>query len=60
MVLFSILAALAVVAGVAALAIPLLMPRPGGPPPAPWAALGAAVLLVLGSWLTYAGLSKWS
>jgi cytochrome c-type biogenesis protein CcmH len=61
MATFIVLAALALVLGVAAVAIPLL--RTGAPdaaPPAPWAALGAAAVLVFGSLLLYAGWSNWS
>ena len=55
---FVLLAAVLTVAGVALVAVPLL--RPGGQSPAPWAALGAAGVLVAGSVVLYVVWSNWS
>jgi cytochrome c-type biogenesis protein CcmH len=60
MVTFVVLAAVLIVAGVAAIAIPLLRRVPGQPDPAPWAALAAAGVIVIGSAVLYASLSNWS
>ncbi len=62
MVAFVLLAAALTVGGVMLVAIPLL--RRAAPPaataPAPWAAMAAAALLVLGSAVLYVSWSKWS
>ncbi len=61
MTVFLILAALLTVAGVLAVALPLL--RRGAAesaPPAPWMALGSALFVIVGSALLYAHLSNWS
>lgn len=60
MVTFILLAALLIVVGVAAVAIPLLRHNPTGLPPAPWAALAATGVIVIGSAITYACVSNWS
>jgi cytochrome c-type biogenesis protein CcmH len=60
MVTFILLAALLIVAGAGAVAIPLIRRSTQGLPPAPWAALGATAVLVIGSAVLYATLSKWS
>ncbi len=60
MTTFLALAALLLVAGVAAVAVPLLRRAPVELPPAPWAALGAAGVLVIGSGLLYVTWSNWS
>jgi len=59
MLTFVVLAAVLTVAGVALVAVPLLRQRPAGPAPAPWTALAAAALLVLGSALLYVSWSNW-
>lgn len=60
MVTFILLAALLIVIGAAAVVIPLIRQGTGDLPPAPWAALGATAVLVIGSAVTYASLSNWS
>jgi cytochrome c-type biogenesis protein CcmH len=60
MVTFIVLAAVLIVAGVSAVAIPLLRRAPTQLEPAPWAALSAAAVLVIGSAVLYAAWSNWS
>jgi cytochrome c-type biogenesis protein CcmH len=60
MVTFILLAALLIVAGAAAVAIPLVRRTGAGLPPAPWTALGATAVLVIGSAVLYATWSNWS
>jgi cytochrome c-type biogenesis protein CcmH len=60
MVTFIILASLLIVAGVGVVAVPLLKRLPTQLPPAPWAALAAAGVLVIGSAVMYAAISNWS
>jgi cytochrome c-type biogenesis protein CcmH len=60
MVTFIVLAAVLALVGVALVAIPLVRRDPKQLAPAPWAALGAAAVLVLGSAILYASWSKWS
>src|SRR5262245_2676044 len=60
MITFVVLAAVLIVAGVAVVAVPLLRRAPTQLPPAPWAALGATAVLVIGSAVLYASLSNWS
>jgi cytochrome c-type biogenesis protein CcmH len=60
MVTFLLLAGVLSVAGVALIAIPLLRRSSSQLAPAPWAALSAAGVLVLGSAVLYASLSNWS
>ena len=59
MVTFIVLAAALTLAGVLAVAVPLLRGRSGGGAPDAWAALGAAGLLIVGSALLYAAWSNW-
>ena len=59
MAAFLVLAAALTIAGVVAVTIPLLRPAPAGAPPARWAALGAAGLLVIGSAALYVSWSNW-
>ncbi len=61
MVTFVLLAAALTVAGVIAVVIPLLRGGAGAaaPGPAPWAAVAAAVLLVIGSAVLYVSWSNW-
>jgi cytochrome c-type biogenesis protein CcmH len=60
MATFIALAAVLALIGVALVAIPLVRRSPTQLAPAPWAALGAAALLVIGSAILYASFSKWS
>lgn len=60
MITFVVLAAVLIAAGVAVVAVPLLRRAPDQLAPAPWAALGAAGILVVGSALLYVWLSNWS
>src|SRR5882757_2848580 len=60
MVTFIVLAAVLALVGVALVAIPLVKRDPKQLAPAPWAALGAAAVLVVGSAILYASFSKWS
>ena len=60
MVTFVLLAGVLIIAGVALVAIPLLRRGTAQTAPAPWAALGAAGVLVIGSAVLYASLSNWS
>jgi cytochrome c-type biogenesis protein CcmH len=60
MVTFVVLAGVLIIAGVALVAVPLLRRVPGNLAPAPWAALGAAGVLVIGSAVLYASLTNWS
>jgi cytochrome c-type biogenesis protein CcmH len=57
---FIVLAAVLALVGVALVAVPLVRQSPTRPAPAPWAALGAAAVLVIGSAILYASFSKWS
>ncbi len=58
MLSFAVLAAVLTVGGVLAVTLPLL--RRGSAPTAPWAALGATGVLVIGSALLYIAWSNWS
>ncbi|HEY0341271.1 MAG TPA: hypothetical protein VGC34_10730 [Steroidobacteraceae bacterium] len=60
MVTFLLLAGVLIIAGVAVIAVPLLRRVPTQLEPAPWAALGAAGVLVIGSAVLYATLTNWS
>jgi cytochrome c-type biogenesis protein CcmH len=60
MTTFLVLAAVLIVIGVAAVAVPLLKSSTNAPAPAPWAALGAAGVLVIGSGILYVTWSNWS
>jgi cytochrome c-type biogenesis protein CcmH len=60
MVTFIVLAAVLALVGVALVAVPLVRRDPKQLAPAPWAALGAAAVLVVGSAILYASFSKWS
>jgi cytochrome c-type biogenesis protein CcmH len=60
MLTFVVLAAALTVAGVVLIAIPLLKRHPTALSPAPWAALVASGVLVIGSAILYAALSNWS
>jgi cytochrome c-type biogenesis protein CcmH len=60
MVTFLLLAGVLIIAGVAVVAVPLLRRTPTQLAPAPWAALGAAGVLVIGSAVLYATLTNWS
>lgn len=60
MVTFVLLAAALTVAGVIAVAIPLIRGSGQAPAPAPWAALAATAVLVLGSALLYVSWSNWA
>src|SRR3989440_11022921 len=59
MITFVLLAAALTVAGVIAVAIPLIRRGTGSTTPAPWAALAATVLLVIGSAVLYVSWSNW-
>jgi cytochrome c-type biogenesis protein CcmH len=59
MITFVLLAAALTVAGALAVAIPLIRPRAGFAPPAPWTAVAAGALLVVGSAVLYAAWSNW-
>lgn len=59
MLTFIVLAAALTLAGVLAVAVPLLRGRAGASAPDAWAALGAAGLLIVGSALLYAAWSNW-
>jgi cytochrome c-type biogenesis protein CcmH len=60
MLTFVLLAAALTMAAVVAVAVPLLRGAPAGAPPAHWAALGAAGLLMLGSAVLYVSWSNWT
>jgi len=60
MVTFLLLAGVLIIAGVVVVAVPLLRRSPTQLPAAPWAALGAAGVLVIGSAVLYAALTNWS
>jgi cytochrome c-type biogenesis protein CcmH len=60
MLTFAILAAVLTVGGVLAVSLPLLRRDRTGTPAAPWAALSAALVLVIGSALLYVAWSHWS
>jgi cytochrome c-type biogenesis protein CcmH len=60
MVTFLLLAGVLIIAGVVVIAVPLLRRVPTQLAPAPWAALGAAGVLVIGSAVLYASLTNWS
>jgi cytochrome c-type biogenesis protein CcmH len=60
MVTFLILAGLLIIAGVAVIAVPLLRKVPSQLAPAPWTALAAAGVLVIGSAVLYAVFTNWS
>jgi cytochrome c-type biogenesis protein CcmH len=59
MVTFVLLAAALTMAGVVAVAIPLVRPDSAGALPAPWAALGAAAVLTIGAAALYVTWSNW-
>ena len=59
MITFVLLAAALSLASVVAVAIPLLRRTTAGPGPAPWTALAAAGLLVVGSAVLYVSWSNW-
>jgi cytochrome c-type biogenesis protein CcmH len=60
MVTFLILAGILSIAGVAVVAVPLLRRVPSQLAPAPWTALAAAGILVIGSAVLYAVFTNWS
>jgi len=60
MATFLLLAGVLIIAGVALVAVPLLRKVPSKLAPAPWAAMGAAGVLVVGSAVLYATLTNWS
>jgi cytochrome c-type biogenesis protein CcmH len=60
MTTFVLLAAVLTIAGVALIAVPLLKTKPVEYSPAPWAALVAAGVLVIGSAVLYVRLTNWS
>jgi cytochrome c-type biogenesis protein CcmH len=60
MVTFLLLAGVLIIAGVAVIAIPLLRRLPTQVAPAPWTALAAAGVLVIGSAVLYATLTNFS
>jgi cytochrome c-type biogenesis protein CcmH len=55
-----LLAGVLIIAGVAVIAVPLLRRVPAQLAPAPWTALAAAGVLVIGSAVLYATLTNWS
>jgi cytochrome c-type biogenesis protein CcmH len=57
---FVLLAAALTVAGVALIVVPLVRQTPAGPLPAPWTALAAAGVLVVGSAALYVTWSNWA
>lgn len=57
---FVLLAAALTVTGVALIVVPLVRQTPAGPLPAPWAALAAAGVLVVGSAALYVTWSNWA
>jgi cytochrome c-type biogenesis protein CcmH len=59
MVTFVVLVAVLTMAGVVAVAIPLMRPNAAGAAPALWAALGAAAVLMIGSAALYVTWSNW-
>lgn len=59
MLAFVVLAATLTVAVVALIAIPLLRSRTAGPAPAPWTALAAAGVIVVGAAVLYVTWSSW-
>jgi cytochrome c-type biogenesis protein CcmH len=60
MTTFVLLAAVLTIAGVALIAVPLLKKKPVEYSPAPWAALIAAGVLVIGSAVLYVRMTNWS
>jgi cytochrome c-type biogenesis protein CcmH len=60
MVTFLLLAGVLIIAGVTVIAVPLLRRSPTQLAPAPWAALAAAGVLVIGSAVLYATFTNWS
>jgi cytochrome c-type biogenesis protein CcmH len=60
MLTFAILAAVLTLGGVLAVTLPLLRRDTAGAPSAPWAAVSAASVLILGSALLYFAWSNWS
>ena len=60
MTTFLLLAGVLIIAGVAVIAVPLLRRVPTQLAPAPWTALAAAGVLVIGSAVLYATLTNWS
>jgi cytochrome c-type biogenesis protein CcmH len=60
MLTFAILAAVLALGGVLAVTLPLLRRDRAGAPSAPWAAVSAASVLILGSALLYFAWSNWS
>ncbi len=60
MISFVLLAAVLTAAVVVLMAVPLLKKSPLALSPAPWAALGATVVLVIGSAILYVSWSNWS
>jgi cytochrome c-type biogenesis protein CcmH len=60
MITFLLLAGVLIIAGVAVIAVPLLRRVPTQLAPAPWTALAAAGVLVIGSAVLYATWTNWS
>jgi cytochrome c-type biogenesis protein CcmH len=60
MITFVLLAAVLTIAGVALVAVPLLKKAPAELSPAPWAALSAAGVLIIGSVVLYITWTNWS
>ena len=60
MITFLLLAGVLIIAGVTVIAVPLLRRLPTQLAPAPWTALAAAGVLVIGSAVLYATLTNWS